>query len=496
MPIFGETSSPFDEVVDKCTDERNSEENWTLMMHISDRVASEGPKAPKQCLLSIKKRLNNRDPHVIVLALALLDCIWCNAGSAFRLAVSSKEFCHELLAKATHSNRIVGEKTRLLVKKWVEEECKNDPSLALLESLYRDLVSEGLSFETEDPKKMKPSSELTAKEEEDLAIALANSMDDVEIQKRTTTSSFYPTASVLQAEKQKSVQREVRALYDFEAAEDNEISFVTGDIIVLTDDSDPNWWRGIGPKGSGLFPSSFVTSDLSDPKSAVTVQQNEPVHQEAAPLVIDEGVLDRCIELLQDCDPRGERPDPVELTVVEEASMAQRKLIDDKLAAVDQQHNMLAGIDMKIRNVLALYDNAVQQLQHQQQQQQQMYQQQAAQPIMYGNGPASSNAMMQPGVQYPAYPQQMPQPNGVYQAPQVMQQYQQQPQPQQQPQQQHQLYQQQVQAPQPMMYGTAVSNSMMQPGVQYPSYSQQMPPTNVLYENQQGMQYPPQQSNL
>lgn len=101
MPLFS-GPSPYDEIVEKVTAETLTTENWVFMMEISDRVNCDGPKGAKQCLLSIKKRLNHRDPHVVLFALSLLDCLWNNSGSGFRREVSSNEFISELTYRATN----------------------------------------------------------------------------------------------------------------------------------------------------------------------------------------------------------------------------------------------------------------------------------------------------------------------------------------------------------------------------------------------------------
>ena len=56
-----------------------------------------------------------------------------------------------------------------------------------------------------------------------------------------TPSLYYST---LQTAASDSGRKQVKALYDFEAAEDNELTFKTGDIITLIEQSDPNWWEG------------------------------------------------------------------------------------------------------------------------------------------------------------------------------------------------------------------------------------------------------------
>ena len=90
-----------------------------------------------------------------------------NCGMTFRGEVSSREFVSELKSKATHvrcspwfaghssevpllqSNRSIRQRAKKLVKRWSEEECKEEPSLQLIPSLYADLKRDGHSFDVE-----------------------------------------------------------------------------------------------------------------------------------------------------------------------------------------------------------------------------------------------------------------------------------------------------------------------------------------------------------
>ncbi|GFY39793.1 drebrin-like protein [Trichonephila inaurata madagascariensis] len=50
-----------------------------------------------------------------------------------------------------------------------------------------------------------------------------------------------------------------RALYDYQAADDTEISFDPDDIITHIEQIDEGWWQGLAPDGSwGLFPANYV----------------------------------------------------------------------------------------------------------------------------------------------------------------------------------------------------------------------------------------------
>ncbi len=53
------------------------------------------------------------------------------------------------------------------------------------------------------------------------------------------------------------------ALYDYQAADDTEISFDPGQRITNIERIDPGWWQGLAPDGKsfGLFPANYVKAE-------------------------------------------------------------------------------------------------------------------------------------------------------------------------------------------------------------------------------------------
>lgn len=53
-------------------------------------------------------------------------------------------------------------------------------------------------------------------------------------------------------------QKSAIALYDYEAQEENEISFKEGDIITNLNFVTDDWWEGVIDGKCGLFPGNYV----------------------------------------------------------------------------------------------------------------------------------------------------------------------------------------------------------------------------------------------
>ena len=60
-------------ISEKITDEKNTSEDWGMIMDFCDRVQAT-KDGPRDCLKSIIKRLNHQDPHVVIQAITVLKC--------------------------------------------------------------------------------------------------------------------------------------------------------------------------------------------------------------------------------------------------------------------------------------------------------------------------------------------------------------------------------------------------------------------------------------
>lgn len=374
MGIFS-TSSPFDSDIEKATDEKNTSEEWGLIMDICDKIGNSQVHA-KDCLRSIVKRLNHQDPHIVMQAITLLDACVSNCGKTFLLEVASREFETEFRKLVTRSQPKVAEKLRQLLKKWAEGDFKNDPQLNLIPSLYVRLKQEGVDFtansETGKPRQQAavsrdPNVVASQEEEDDIAKAIELSLKETQHSPKVQ-SSLYPSTNLSSssASSASADARKVRALYDFEAAEDNELTFAAGEIIHVLDDSDPNWWKGYNHRGEGLFPANFVTADLSaepeqfkldQPRKSVQFSEAVQVKtvEEPQDVEINEEKIDRLLHLLHEADPTENHNDTDELLNLEEQVNAMGPLIDQELEKVDRKHAQLTQLSSDLVEALNLY---------------------------------------------------------------------------------------------------------------------------------------------
>ncbi|CAH8655044.1 unnamed protein product [Dicrocoelium dendriticum] len=318
-----------DALIEQCTSEKHTQDQWDLILRVCEEYAS---KEPKACLKAIGKRIFHKNPNVSLRAITLLDACSKNCGKPFNRECASRDFTQLVKSKFSHLQRIPSVKLVEVFEKW-SEEFKLDSELALAASLYAWVKSDHYDVIRnllEDRKAVKAgvvrrsAAQLKAKEDEELAKAIALSLKESDGKRPTDSSTpsavtsqpsnnatnvlpdtskattLYPNFFDSIANPARPLAKgRVRALYDFEAAEDNELTFKAGELIVLQDDSDENWWRGSNHRGEGLFPAQFVTREEDEPGSskvplATTSAKTAvaaPITQPQAPVRLDSNKL-------------------------------------------------------------------------------------------------------------------------------------------------------------------------------------------------------------
>ncbi|KAG8193009.1 hypothetical protein JTE90_028129 [Oedothorax gibbosus] len=348
-------SAPFEDEIEKATNENNLTEDWALIMQICDNAINYQDGA-KFCLKAIMKKLHHNVPRVVLQALTLLDACVKNCDRRFLLLVASNDFITEVRKLLGKMHPSAAMKIKELIQKWSLEEFKDDPELGIIPSFYYKLKSEGAEFPSTVKEKPSvpvctdPDAVSSQEEENDIIKAIEISLKDTG---RYNMPSDYSNPGSEFSSKSLPEPIKVRTLYDFDAEEDNELTIKAGEIVMVLDNSDANWWKGSNHRGEGLFPANFVSEDLEAKPEEISVQETTVV--ESIPettfsgeVKINEEKIETVICWLNEIDPSEEIPDSADMLRLEDEVYKMGPLIEGNLQSVDKRLAMLNLVNEKI----------------------------------------------------------------------------------------------------------------------------------------------------
>ena len=270
--------------IDKATDAGLRADNWGYLIEVCDLVKLDAEENGEFAMNLIEDNLLGRNANVILRTLSLVVALAENCGSRLQQAISSKHFTG-ILFKLVDDSRVHITVKREVVKTvhQLADSFKNDPSLKYMHDLENKIkiTHPQLLSEPRVPKKKEMSRDKEQEEEKELAEALRLSLLEFEKSNGKPNGSgaapinngaYQPQQQQQQPEQQQQQQpeqqqpkqtpttiRKVRAMYDFKATEQDELSFKKGDLICVVEQVYRDWWRGTLGGRVGIFPLNYVT---------------------------------------------------------------------------------------------------------------------------------------------------------------------------------------------------------------------------------------------
>ena len=191
--------------------------------------------------------------------------------------LASRAFTDALLRLANDRNTHQQVKAKILERMQEWAEMFKDPDLGIMNDQYHKLKSQNPNLHPPSaPSKSRLTDLDRQKEEEELQMALKLSIQDKTTQAQAkssqqTSSAAAPSQSTPTAQPQAvpsgttaaTISR-VRALFDFQATDPDELTFRKGDTIAVLESVYKDWWKGYLRGQTGIFPLNYVEK-LADP---------------------------------------------------------------------------------------------------------------------------------------------------------------------------------------------------------------------------------------
>ncbi|KAG7095067.1 hypothetical protein E1B28_005857 [Marasmius oreades] len=93
------TTSPLEHLIARACDVTLPEPNYAVNLEVADYINKKKANTPREAATLIAHLANNRNPHIAMLALTLLDTLVQSCGYPFHLQISTKEFLNELVRR-------------------------------------------------------------------------------------------------------------------------------------------------------------------------------------------------------------------------------------------------------------------------------------------------------------------------------------------------------------------------------------------------------------
>ncbi|TCD62713.1 hypothetical protein EIP91_006538 [Steccherinum ochraceum] len=92
-------ASPLKVLITRATYPSLPEPNYAINIEVAEYVNSKKANTPREAAMTIANLVNHRNPHIAMLALALLDVLVQSCGYPFHLQIATKEFLNELVRR-------------------------------------------------------------------------------------------------------------------------------------------------------------------------------------------------------------------------------------------------------------------------------------------------------------------------------------------------------------------------------------------------------------
>lgn len=277
----------------KATDATLTTDNWQRIMIVCDLVKEDPEDNGRDVIQFLERRFEQRDANVILRAISLTIALAENCGSRLQQEISSKHFTHLLYDLI--ENKHVHFTLKSAIARCIEQLAKsfqNDPSLKSMNDTYRNILKHHRELLKTDQNESKPSispndsiaydkKHVVVDEDKELAEAMRLSLQEYESTKQKQQQQSeqpmqaYSTPVNTQQINKKSQLKRVKAMYDLNSKEKDELSFHRGDIIVVLEQVYRDWWRGSLHGKIGIFPLNYVAP--LDPTSELDTVTNKEV---------------------------------------------------------------------------------------------------------------------------------------------------------------------------------------------------------------------------